>query len=318
MKQIDLQNEMLHAGMATASLILTSSSSSSSSSSSQVTNEDDAKQCLADKGVRLEEVPAEEGQDIFAYVRQCLASNKNKGDNSNMNALTLFRRIVGAANEFKEGDLTIGVAAANPATRLRARQLLANTTIQALQDDTHNPTLFRDAIYDLIKSTTQPLPAFVVDTNMTLGQLKTFVLQESEESIKQLMPALASDTIACLIKLMSNEELIQIGQKVFNPLPGSKIGSKGYLSARIQPNSPTDNTTDILWQVFNGWSYAVGDLVLGCNPVSSEPDSVAAIEKTLNDVRHTFGVQDLLSHCVLSHVDVQAQAEQIQPNSTGI
>ncbi|MCK5835882.1 MAG: ethanolamine ammonia-lyase subunit EutB [Desulfobacula sp.] len=34
----------------------------------------------------------------------------------------------------------------------------------------------------------------------------------------------------------------------------------------LQPNSPTDNIDDIMWQVFCGWSYAVGDVVLGTNP----------------------------------------------------
>lgn len=55
-----------------------------------------------------------------------------------------------------------------------------------------------------------------------------------------------SDVIACVVKLMSNEELIQVGQTVFNPLPGSNIGAKGYMGARIQPNSPTDNPEDVM------------------------------------------------------------------------
>ena len=34
---------------------------------------------------------------------------------------------------------------------------------------------------------------------------------------------------------------------------GSQIGAKGYLGARIQPNSPTDNVDDLRWQVFAGF-----------------------------------------------------------------
>ena len=64
--------------------------------------------------------------------------------------------------------------------------------------------------------------------------------------------------------------------KVFNPLPGSKIGAKGYLSARIQPNSPTDNPEEIVWQVFDGFSYAVGDMVIGTNPVDSTEANTAS------------------------------------------
>ena len=74
-----------------------------------------------------------------------------------------------------------------------------------------------------------------------------------ENEIKLIMPGLSSDIIGLLVKLLSNDELIIIGQKVFNPLPGSNIGAKGYLGARIQPNSPTDNIDDITMQVFDGW-----------------------------------------------------------------
>jgi ethanolamine ammonia-lyase large subunit len=132
------------------------------------------------------------------------------------------------------------------------------------------------------------------------------------------MPSLTSDVIACLVKLMSNEELILVGQKVFNPLPNSKIGSKGYMSARVQPNSPTDNIEDITWQVFDAWSYGVGDLLLGTNPVSSEPSSVAKIEDALFDILTTFELQEVLPNCVLSHIDIQAKVEEMYPGITGI
>ncbi len=101
-------------------------------------------------------------------------------------------------------------------------------------------------------------------------------------------------------------------------MPGSQIGAKGYLGARIQPNSPTDNVADIQWQVFDGWSYAVGDVVLGTNPVSSDPNSVAAIERTLHDLLMTFDLVNVLPHCVLSHIDVQAEAEKLLPGGTGV
>ena len=63
---------------------------------------------------------------------------------------------------------------------------------------------------------------------MSLGQLKGYLLKENEQSIKKLSEALSSDVISCLVKLMTNEELITVGAKIFNPLPGSKIGEKGY------------------------------------------------------------------------------------------
>ena len=241
-----------------------------------------------------------EGEDILAYIKR----QTGKFD------LDLYRKIIGAANEFKEGDEALGLAAADQESRNFARQLLANTQLKDLQDH----TVFEDELSLLINKTTEieNLP------EMTLGELKTFVLNQQEAEIKQLMPALSSDLIACLVRLMSNEELILVGQKVFNPLEGSQIGSKGYLSARVQPNSPTDNVEDIQWQVFNAWSYAVGDLVLGTNPVSSETESVSAIEKALFEIIQTFGLKNTIPNCVLSHIDVQAVAEKVSPGTTGI
>ena len=151
-----------------------------------------------------------------------------------------------------------------------------------------------------------------------MNELKNFLLENSEADIKKITISLTSDVIACLVKLMSNDELIRIGQKVFNPLPNSKIGSKGYMGARVQPNSPTDNIEDISWQVFNAWSYAVGDVVLGTNPISSEPESVANIENTLLDIIQTFDLEKTIPNCVLSHVDIQAEVEKENPNTTGI
>lgn len=241
------------------------------------------------------------GEDIFAYIERMYGKMDT----------TIYRQIIGAANEFKEGDQTLGIAASNTASRTNARALLSQTKLF----DLDNNVLYQDGVLDLIHQST-----FNKETtqNWTVGELKHFVLTASEDAIKKIMPSLTSDVIGCLVKLMSNDELINIGQKVFNPLPNSKIGSKGYLSARVQPNSPTDNIEDISWQVFDAWSYAVGDLLLGTNPVSSEPESVAKIEQTLFEIIGAFGLQNTLPNCVLSHIDVQAQAEQMQPGTTGV
>ena len=238
---------------------------------------------------------------IFEFIHK----TKGKFD------IDLYRKILGSANEFKEGDEFQGISAADDDEREHARQLIESTTISQFQEH----PVFIDDLLHLIKKTT-------LDNEMvsswTFLDLKKYLLEESEDRIKNIMPSLESDTIACVVKLMSNDELIQVSQKIFNPLPGSNIGSKGYLSARIQPNSPTDHIDDIVWQVFNGWSYAVGDLVLGTNPVSSEVQSVARIETALQDLLVTFDLEDIMPNCVLSHIDVQAEVEINQPGSTGV
>ena len=224
-----------------------------------------------------------------------------------------YARWLGAANDYKEGDEIIGVAAPDEATRQLARRLLANTTIAEV--DANAP--HRDQVFSLIEETTDAnIRASLKD--MTLGQLKAFVLTRSESDIHTLRQGLSSDVIASLVRLMNNDELITVGAKVFNPLPGSAIGAKGYMGARVQPNSPTDDPEDIRWQVFDAFAYGVGDVLLGTNPVSSEPESVAAIQQTLKDVLDTFELDAHIPHCVLSHIDVQAEVENDAPGLTDL
>jgi ethanolamine ammonia-lyase large subunit len=240
------------------------------------------------------------GEDVFAYISRV----KGKFDQK------LYQQVIGASNAFKEGDLTIGVGAADEKTRENARVLLSNTKIR----DLYEHPLFVDDLQKLIWKTTDPARYDKVK-DWTMGELKNFLLSKSEAEIKGIMGGLTSDTIGCVPKLMSNEELITFNRKIFNVMPGTKMGAKGYLSARIQPNSPTDNPDDIMWQTFDAFAYATGDIVIGVNPVDSQVESVARVEKALKDVVEAFKLQDSIPWCVLSHIDVQAEVEKKYPGT---
>jgi ethanolamine ammonia-lyase large subunit len=242
-------------------------------------------------------------EDVFSFVSRTAGHWDRR----------LYLQVLGAANEFKEGDESVGVAAVDNASRINARRMLAETKLAKI--DAHpliedNLSAFnREALDAQSRSES---------AEWTLGALKTFLLKSNEASIRPVMGGLSSEVIGCVVKLMRNAELIAVGQKIFNPLPGSAIGVKGYLGARVQPNSPTDHVDDIRWQVFDAWSYAVGDVLLGTNPVSSDPKSVAGVEHTLQDLLATFDIEDLMPHCVLSHIDVQAEIEERSPGSTAL
>lgn len=255
--------------------------------------------------VEKEDIPGldkpADGESVVQYVRRGGRAFDNK----------LYAKVLGAANEFKEGDEIIGVAATSPAERWRARQLLGNT----LLSDVQTTPPYSDQLYRFIQPTAQ-LPERYAE--WTFADLHTFLLQQPAAAIHTIKDQLSSDVIGCVVKLCSNADLITIAQKIFNPLPGTQIGAAGYLGARIQPNSPTDHVDDILWQVLSGWSYGVGDVLLGTNPVSSEPTSVATVQAVLRDVIDAFGLEDTLPHCVLSHIDVQAEVEEQTPGSTAL
>lgn len=240
------------------------------------------------------------GESVFAYITRV------KGGFDQ----TLYRQVIGAANAFKEGDVTIGVGAKDETTRQNVRILLSNTKIK----DLHEHPLLVDDLQKLIWQTTDQARYEKVK-EWTMGELKDFLLTRSEADIMEIMPGLNSEVIGCVPKLMSDEELIRFDQTLYNPIPGTKLGAKGYLGARIQPNSPTDNPDDIVWQTFDAFSYATGDIVIGTNPVDSQVESVARVEKALMDVVETFKLKDVVPWCVLSHIDVQAEVEKKYPGT---
>ena len=243
------------------------------------------------------------GEDLFGWLTRTTGTVSHES----------YAQILGAANAYKEGDAAIGVAAADDETREMARGLLSATTLGAI--DAH--PLFDDRLSQLLESTID-VHARDRTSRWTLGALKQFLVSAGAAAIGAIMPGLSSEVIACVVKLLSNDELVSIGATIFNILPGSRIGADGYLGARLQPNSPTDHPDDIRWQVFCGWSYGVGDVLLGTNPVSSDPASVLRVERTLQDCIRTFGLEQALPHCVLSHIDVQAAIEQQAPGSTAL
>src|SRR6185436_8724910 len=107
-----------------------------------------------------------------------------------------YRRLLGAANPCKEGDVAQGIAAADEASRANSRRLLSNTTIAALlahpvYDD--EVVAFADAEVDsAVRQRIEP---------WTLGELARFLLDQPEEAIKGIMPGLPSDVIALVVKL---------------------------------------------------------------------------------------------------------------------
>lgn len=258
---------------------------------------------LLPPALRADLLTTKRDEDLFSFM------NRTAGGFDR----TTYQQLLGAANAFKEGDQILGVAAADETARSKARLLLSNTR---LGDILKHP-VFEDKLYSRLLESLSP--DLVQKTSpLTLGEFKAFLLSAPEDEIHAILDGLCSDVIGCVVKLMPNEELIAAGRKIFNPLPGTKIGARGYLGARIQPNSPTDHAEDVIWQIFSGWSYATGDVVLGTNPVSSQPQSIAALEAALDDVRRTFGVENLLPHSVLAHIDLQAEVEKRQPHTTGI
>lgn len=210
----------------------------------------------------------------------------------------------GQANEFKEGDAVLGVAAASDEERQAARATLSTLRVGDLPSSRFVP----DVVSARLDAAVDPAAAREV-CDWSLAALRDFLLVASEERIAQVTPGLSSEAIAGVVKLMDEGQLTRVGGKVFNPIPGTGIGRRGYFGSRIQPNSPTDDPEEILFSVLEGLSYGCGDVVLGVNPVDSSWAKVAGVQRTLRRVIRAFGLSDTAKYCVLAHIDDQLLAQ---------
>jgi len=117
------------------------------------------------------------GEDLFQYIQ------RQKGSFD----VTLYRQLLGAANEFKEGDEIAGIAAASDEDRLKARMLLAETTL----DNIRKHSVFTDEQSEFIEQSTRSFQE--TESGKAVGKLrmrefKELLLSSNETEIKTLLP----------------------------------------------------------------------------------------------------------------------------------
>lgn len=217
-------------------------------------------------------------------------------------------RLLGAAAAPKEGDAALGVAAADEAERREARRALAACRL----DEIAACELVEDRLSERLRARAARDPE--------LGRL---TLAETAERVQQapdpgaLGAALTSEQIAALARLLDDDALAAVCARSFHAFEdrasegrgrGGAVGGPEGFGSRIQPNSPTDDPSEILYSIFEGLSYGCGDVVIGVNPANDQVDRVVALEDLLADVVERL---ELPTHwCVLSDIASQNQARE--------
>src|SRR5262249_15425270 len=112
------------------------------------------------------------GEDLFSFVQRLRGLFDS----------TFYRQILGAANEFKEGDAIVGVAAPNKTARSRARELLGNTRLSDIK--AHPP--WTDELSKWIDRSPNEnrLEAW---RDRTFTQLKDFLLKSHADQIRLIL-----------------------------------------------------------------------------------------------------------------------------------
>ncbi|AGF54508.1 ethanolamine ammonia-lyase large subunit [Clostridium saccharoperbutylacetonicum] len=216
-----------------------------------------------------------------------------------------IKEVLAKANEEKSGDRLAGIIAESTAERVAAKVVLSELTIGDLRN---NPVVDYD-----IDEVTRVIQDGVNEEiyngirGMTIGDFREFLLSSSGDEIKAIRDGLTSEVIAGVTKLMSNMDLICASKKLVNIATcNTTIGKLGTLSARLQPNHPTDNIEGIMASVMEGISYGVGDALIGLNPAVDTIDSVSRILKAFREFMEKFKIPT--QNCVLAHVTTQMEA----------
>jgi ethanolamine ammonia-lyase large subunit len=86
------------------------------------------------------------------------------------------------------------------------------------------------------------------------------------------------------------------------------IGSPQHFGSRIQPNSPGDDDTEILFSILEGLAYGCGDVIIGLNPASDDLDTIVRLEALLERVVQHLALPT--RYCVLSDIVKQHRARE--------
>lgn len=216
--------------------------------------------------------------------------------------------LLGNANEFKEGDLSVGVGTYDDAIRADAKQTLSRVRL----NDIFSCHIIEDKLTHRLKSRfiedQSSANAFSSIKNQTVGDIRDAILHAgSPQIIQEIGNGMSSEMIAAVAKVMTNGQLMGVCKMVHHPLNGERsVGSRECFGSRIQPNSPTDDPTEILYSVFEGLSYGCGDVIIGINPANDALDDVIALENLLATIIERLELPTRWS--VLSDIKKQREA----------
>ncbi|CDI50348.1 ethanolamine ammonia-lyase subunit EutB [Clostridium tetani] len=217
------------------------------------------------------------------------------------------KEVLAKSNEEKSGDKLAGVCANTAQERIAAKVVLSNLTVADLRNNPVVPYETDEITRIIQDSVNEKIYGEV--KNWTISELREWILNENTTGaqIKRISRGLTSEVIAGVAKLMSNLDLIYGANKIkITAHCNTTIGENGRLSARLQPNHPTDDVDGIVASLLEGLSFGIGDALIGLNPVDDTTGSVVRVLKKFEEIKQKYEIPT--QNCVLAHVTTQMEA----------
>ncbi|MFC5729725.1 MULTISPECIES: ethanolamine ammonia-lyase subunit EutB [Nocardioides] len=212
--------------------------------------------------------------------------------------------LLAKASPARSGDVLAGCGAASAVERAAARWALADVPLTTFLSEPVVPPEDDDVtrlIWDRQDST-----AFAPLAHLTVGGLRewllsTAVLPDAAHVLAAVAPGLTPEMVAAVSKLMGNKDLVSVAAATSVVTSfRSTIGLPGRMATRLQPNHPADDPRAIATTVLDGLLLGSGDAVIGINPASDDPATVATLLHLLDEIRQRYEIPT--QSCVLTHV----------------
>jgi ethanolamine ammonia-lyase large subunit len=218
-----------------------------------------------------------------------------------------LRELLAKASPLRSGDVLAGLAAASAEERVAAQFALADAPLvlflsEAVVD------YEKDEVTRLIVDTHDAV-AFSAVRSLTVGELRDWLLSDeaTPERLAGLARGLTPEMAAAVSKLMRVQDLIAAAAKIrvvtrFR----TTVGLTGRLSARLQPNHPTDDAMGIAASILDGLLLGSGDAVIGINPAGDNVAVTTRLLRLIDALRQRFHIP--VQSCVLAHITTQMAA----------
>jgi ethanolamine ammonia-lyase large subunit len=218
-----------------------------------------------------------------------------------------LRDLLAKATPLRSGDVLAGLAAESAQQRVAAQYALADLPLTHFLSEQVVP-YETDEVTRLIVDTHDE-QAFAPIRSFTVGELRNWLLSDdaTPERCAALAPGLTPEMAAAVSKLMRVQDLITASAKIrvvtrFR----STVGLRGRLSARLQPNHPTDDPAGIAASIIDGLLLGSGDAVIGINPAGDNVAVTARLLRMIDALRQRFQIP--IQSCVLAHITTQIDA----------
>ena len=218
-----------------------------------------------------------------------------------------LRELLAKATPLRSGDVLAGLAAERAEERAAAQFVLADLPLTHFLSESVVPYESDDVTRLIVD--THDAEAFAPMRSLTVGELRDWLLSDeaTPDRLAALAPGLTPEMAAAVSKLMRVQDLIAAATKIRVVTQfRTTVGLQGRLSARLQPNHPTDDAMGIAASILDGLLLGSGDAVIGINPAGDDAAVTGKLLRMIDALRARFQIP--VQSCVLAHVTTQMAA----------